>query len=65
MAELVKRHTSEVFHSQEPAPTALRVAGVPRAKVLIAIDSIVPVTNDERRMMPEHAWDWSMMISLA
>jgi hypothetical protein len=65
MADLVKLHTSEVFHGQEPAATALRVAGVPRAKVLIAIDSIVPVTNDKRRIMPEHAWDWSMMISWA
>jgi hypothetical protein len=41
------------------------MAGVLRAKVLSAIDSIVSVTNDKRRMMSEHAWDWSMMISLA
>jgi hypothetical protein len=65
MAELVTLHTAQVLHRQEPAPTALRVAGVPRAQVLSALDSIVPVTNDERRMMPEHAWDWRMMISLA
>jgi hypothetical protein len=34
MAELVQLHTAQVLHSQEPAPTALRVEGVPNAKVL-------------------------------
>ena len=44
---------------------ALRVARVPRAKVLIALDRIVPVTHDERRMRPEHAWDWRRMLAVA
>jgi hypothetical protein len=65
MAELVMRHTAQMVHSQEPAPTALWVAGVPRAQVLSALASIVPVTHDERRMRPEHAWDWRRMLSLA
>jgi len=30
MADLVTLHTLQVVHSQEPAPTALRVAGVLR-----------------------------------
>jgi hypothetical protein len=63
MAELVQLHTAQVLHSQEPAPTALRVEGVPNAKVLSALDSLVPVTNAERRMRPEHAWDWRRMIA--
>jgi hypothetical protein len=40
-------------------------AGVPRAKVLSARDSLVPVTNAARRMRPEHAWDWRRMIAVA
>jgi hypothetical protein len=55
MAELVQLHTAQVLYSQEPAPTALRVEGVPNAKVLSALDSLVPVTHAERRMRPEHA----------
>src|SRR6266566_4433781 len=43
-----------------PAATALRVEGVPLAKLLIGIDGIATVARDKRRIMPEHAWDWSM-----
>ena len=65
MAELVQLHTAQVLYSQEPAPTALRVEGVPNAKVLSALDSLVPVTHAERRMRPEHAWDWRRMLAFA
>jgi hypothetical protein len=65
MAELVTLPTAQVWHRQEPAPTALRMAGVPRAKGLRALDSLVPVTNAARRMRPEHAWDGRRRLALA
>jgi hypothetical protein len=65
MAELVTLHTAQGLHRQEPAATALRVAGVLRAKGLSALDHLVPVTNAARRMRPEHAGDWRRMLALA
>ena len=38
---------------------------LPNAKVLSALDSLVPVTNAERRMRPEHAWDGRRMLAFA
>lgn len=65
MAELGTLHTAQGLHRQEPAATVLRVAGVPRAKGLSALDSLVPVTNAACRMRPEHAWDGWRMLALA
>lgn len=43
-----------------PAATALRVQGVGREQALIAVDGIAELSRDKERIMPEHAWDWSI-----
>ncbi len=43
-----------------PAATALRVKGAPSAAHLITIDGIASTDKTRRRLMPAHAWDWSM-----
>jgi len=43
-----------------PAATALRVHGVGQGQALIAIDGIAELCRDKQRIMPEHAWDWSI-----
>jgi enamine deaminase RidA (YjgF/YER057c/UK114 family) len=43
-----------------PAATALRVAGTPTRDTLITIDGIAAVSTSKRRLMPRHAWDWSI-----
>lgn len=48
-----------------PAATALRVAGLPGENNLITVDGIGTAAADRQRIMPEHAWDWSIPISLS
>lgn len=43
-----------------PAATAVRVSGAPTNKHLIEIDGYVVIGADRRRLMPAHAWDWSI-----
>jgi len=43
-----------------PAATALRVAGSPGPDQLIQVDGIALLNKDRRRLMPKHAWDWSI-----
>ncbi|WP_423198545.1 RidA family protein [Cupriavidus sp. H19C3] len=43
-----------------PAATALRVQGVGGGAGLIAVDGIAELGGDRQRIMPAHAWDWSM-----
>jgi enamine deaminase RidA (YjgF/YER057c/UK114 family) len=43
-----------------PAATALRVLGAPGAQNLIGIDAIASLDPDRQRIMPEHAWDWTI-----
>lgn len=43
-----------------PAATALRVQGVGGASGLIAVDGIGEIGGDKQRIMPAHAWDWSI-----
>jgi enamine deaminase RidA (YjgF/YER057c/UK114 family) len=43
-----------------PAATAVRVSGVPTAANLIGIDGIATFDSVRRRIMPEHAWDWTI-----
>jgi enamine deaminase RidA (YjgF/YER057c/UK114 family) len=43
-----------------PAATALRVRGAPTRDRLISIDGIASSASNKRRLMPTHAWDWSV-----
>jgi enamine deaminase RidA (YjgF/YER057c/UK114 family) len=43
-----------------PAATALRVQGVSPGQGLIAVDGIGELGTDKQRIMPAHAWDWSI-----
>lgn len=43
-----------------PAATAVRVAGVPAPGNLIGVDGVAVIGGDRQRIMPEHAWDWSI-----
>jgi enamine deaminase RidA (YjgF/YER057c/UK114 family) len=43
-----------------PAATAVRVLGVPGGANLIGVDAIATLAADRERLMPEHAWDWTI-----
>ena len=43
-----------------PAATALRVSGAPTRSGLITADGIASSCAQKRRLMPAHAWDWSI-----
>jgi enamine deaminase RidA (YjgF/YER057c/UK114 family) len=48
-----------------PAATALRVCGVPDARVLIGADGIATLDPRRQRIMPRHSWDWSIPVPLS
>jgi enamine deaminase RidA (YjgF/YER057c/UK114 family) len=48
-----------------PAATALRVSGVPDARVLIGADGIATLDPRRQCIMPRHAWDWSIPVPLS
>ncbi|MDB6087046.1 MAG: hypothetical protein JWN43_4927 [Gammaproteobacteria bacterium] len=48
-----------------PAATALRVQGVPGVTNLIGVDGIATLDADRQRIMPEHAWDWTIPTPLS
>lgn len=43
-----------------PAATALRVSGSPTQMDLITCDGIATFSKNRKRLMPAHAWDWSI-----
>ncbi|MFT4066324.1 Rid family hydrolase [Paraburkholderia sp.] len=43
-----------------PAATALRVRGLRDSRALIGVDGIGDVRTPKTRIMPAHAWDWSI-----
>jgi enamine deaminase RidA (YjgF/YER057c/UK114 family) len=53
------------FANPGPAGTALRVKGAPTRGCLIAIDGVASVSPARRRIMPAHAWDWSIPTPLS
>jgi len=53
------------FANPGPAGTALRVKGAPARERLIAIDGIARGNPSRQRIMPAHAWDWSMPTPLS
>ncbi|MCU4387329.1 RidA family protein [Acinetobacter haemolyticus] len=48
-----------------PAATALRIKGVYPSTPLIACDGIAELGENKKRIMPDHAWDWSMKTTLS
>jgi enamine deaminase RidA (YjgF/YER057c/UK114 family) len=48
------------LHDPGPAATALRVHGVPGQHQLIGVDGIASLEADRQRLMPAHAWDWTI-----
>lgn len=48
------------LHDPGPAATALRVHGVPGPHQLIGVDGIASLDADRQRIMPAHAWDWTI-----
>lgn len=55
----------QYFANPGPAGTALRVKGTPTSRRLIAIDGIARADPSRQRIMPAHAWDWSMPTPLS
>lgn len=53
------------FADPGPAGTALRVKGAPRRERLIAIDGVATRNAARKRLMPAHAWDWSIPTPLS
>ncbi|WP_342050314.1 MULTISPECIES: RidA family protein [unclassified Cupriavidus] len=51
-----------LLHLADPGPaaTALRTQGVGPDRALIAVDGIAELGQDKQRIMPAHAWDWSI-----
>jgi len=43
-----------------PAATALRVAGTPTRERLVSVDGVAAAASERQRLMPAHAWDWSI-----
>ena len=54
-------------HMADPGPagTAVRVLGAPTRDRLIGVDGIAVVGIDKQRIMPDHAWDWSIPTPLS
>ncbi len=61
MTEVRLRH----FANPGPAGTALRVKGAPARDRLIAIDGVASRSAARTRLMPAHAWDWSVPTPLS
>jgi enamine deaminase RidA (YjgF/YER057c/UK114 family) len=55
----------QYFANPGPCGTALRVKGAPVHDRLIAIDGVASSSAARRRLMPAHAWDWSMPTPLS
>jgi len=55
----------QYFADPGPAGTALRVKGAPVHDHLIAIDGVASAAAVRTRLMPAHAWDWSMPTPLS
>ena len=55
----------EYLHDPGPAATALRIAGLGLADLLIEIDGIAVLNADKIRLMPDGHWDWSMRVPLS
>ncbi len=55
----------QYFANPGPCGTALRIKGAPVSDRLIAIDGIARVDAERQRIMPAHAWDWSMPTPLS
>jgi len=55
----------QYFANPGPAGTALRVRGAPTSQRLIAIDGIARAEPSRQRIMPVHAWDWSVPTPLS
>jgi enamine deaminase RidA (YjgF/YER057c/UK114 family) len=53
------------FANPGPAGTALRVKGAPGRNRLIAIDGVASRSAERTRLMPAHAWDWSVPTPLS
>lgn len=55
----------QYFANPGPAGTALHVKGAPAGERLIAIDGIARAEPARQRIMPAHAWDWSIPTPLS
>jgi enamine deaminase RidA (YjgF/YER057c/UK114 family) len=55
----------QYFATPGPAGTALHVKGAPVGERLIAIDGIARADPSRQRIMPAHAWDWSIPTPLS
>ncbi|HVO87668.1 MAG TPA: Rid family hydrolase [Casimicrobiaceae bacterium] len=55
----------QYFANPGPAGTALRAKGAPTSQRLIAIDGVACPDPARQRIMPTHAWDWSMPTPLS
>jgi len=53
------------FADPGPCGTALRVKGAPGRDRLIAIDGVASRSAERTRLMPAHAWDWSVPTPLS
>jgi len=50
----------ETLADPGPAATAVRVSGVPGPTNLIGAEGVGVLNPDRQRIMPDHAWDWTI-----
>ena len=55
----------EYLRDPGPAGTALRIAGLGIADLVIEIDAIAALNAEKVRLMPEGHWDWSIPVPLS
>ena len=55
----------EYLRDSGPAGTALRIAGLGIADLVIEIDAIAALNSEKVRLMPDGHWDWSMPVPLS
>lgn len=63
--EKMTRVRLEYLRDPGPVGTALRIAGLGYADLLIEIDGVAAVGGQRKRVMPEGHWDWSIPVPLS
>lgn len=63
--EKMTRVRLEYLRDPGPVGTALRIAGLGYADLLIEIDGVATVGGRRARVMPEGHWDWSIPVPLS
>lgn len=63
--ERMTRVRLEYLRNPGPVGTALRIAGLGYADLLIEIDGVAAAGGRKKRLMPKNHWDWSIPVPLS